>query len=240
MLSLSFVTGTEPGKWFRRFEKFTDHGGLAAQGSDDALAHVLAGTTLGLVRLPDPRLNDALLEDCHLVELYEETPGIAVPKDSIYAEVGQALRAEDVTDEHVNYQIGSDGFLDMAALRSALQVVAANVGIALAPQPVLKVLSKKQVVPLEYIPAAGESIPRTRIALVWRKDDDCDQIQDFVGIAKGRRAGSSRQAAPKGSEKKTVNKPVNKTVKKAVKKTTARGGRRATKPQKFSRGRKRR
>lgn len=234
MLSLSFVTGTEPGKWFRRFNEFTDHGGVQAVGSDDALGDVLAGTTLGLVRLPDPRLDDAFVEDYHLVELYEESPGIAVPKDSIYAEVGQKLRAADVADEHLNYQIAADGSVDMAELRTALQVVAANVGIAIAPQPVLKVLSKKQVVPLEYVVGEGEPIPRTRIALVWRKDDDCDAIQDFVGIAKGRRAGSSRQVAPKKA-KKVAPKAV-----KATRKTTSNGRKRSGKTQKFSRGKKRR
>ena len=67
-------------------------------------------------------------------------------------------------------------------------------GIVIAPRPLLKVLSKKQVVPLEL---KDPQVPQTEIALVWLKENDSEAIQDFVGIAKGRTLNSSRHEAPK-------------------------------------------
>lgn len=193
MLTLAFVTGTEPGKWFSRFRAHTEHGGLNALAADDALALVLDGTAdVALTRLPDARVT----ADFHVVHLYEEARGVAVPKDSVFAELGEKVPAVELEDEIINYRIAGNAALDFEALRAGMQVVGANVGVVVAPRPVLKVLAKKQVVALELVDA---SVPATSIALVWRREGDSDAIQDFVGIARGRTGNSSRQAAPKRS-----------------------------------------
>lgn len=201
MLSLGFVTGVEPDKWLRRFREYTTHGGVDARGLDDPLGPVLAGELdLALIRLPDSRIDDSL----HVIELYDESLGIAVPKDSVFAEAGETLAPRDVEGEIVNYHTATDGSVDFAELRAALQVVAANVGVAVAPRPALKVLSKKQVVHLGY---DDPTVSPTRIALAFLRDSDSDAVQDFVGVAKGRGANSSRQAAPKRSAReKTLAK----------------------------------
>lgn len=191
MLRLVFSTGTEPGKWFRRYRDSHPPESLVTVDADDAMDVLLAHEAdLALTRLPDSRVDDSF----HVVQLYEEAPGIAVPKDSVYAEVGEDVTQEDVAEEIVNYRIAQDGSVDVPALRTALQVVAANVGVAIAPRPLLKVLSKKQVVALGL---EDPTVARTVIALVWRRADDGDEIQDFVGVAKGRTRNSSRNAAPK-------------------------------------------
>ncbi|MDK8897868.1 LysR family transcriptional regulator substrate-binding protein [Corynebacterium sp. MSK004] len=193
MLRLVFSTGTEPGKWFRRYRDSHPPESLVTVDADDAMDVLLAHEAdLALTRLPDSRVDDSF----HVVQLYEEAPGIAVPKDSVYAEVGEDVTQEDVAEEIVNYRIAQDGSVDVPALRTALQVVAANVGVAIAPRPLLKVLSKKQVVALGL---EDPTVARTVIALVWRRADDGDEIQDFVGVAKGRTRNSSRNAAPKRS-----------------------------------------
>lgn len=193
MLTLSFVTGTEPGKWFRRFRERTDHGGLVAVDSDDPLAELREGRAdLALARLPDARVG----EDHHVVRLYGEAPGVAVPRDSIFAELGEDVPVGELSDERLNYRIAEDGSVDVAQVRSGLQVVAANVGVVIAPRPLLKVLAKKQVVPLGLVDPA---VPVTEIALVWLRRADSEAIQDFVGIARGRTVNTSRQAAPKRS-----------------------------------------
>lgn len=194
MLTLGFVTGCEPDKWLRRYREFTAHGGVEATGMDDPIAALIDGhLDVALARLPDARIDDTF----HVITLYEEAPGIAVPKGSVYAEVGQTLRPGDVDDEIVNYRFAGDSgdaSDSIAELRTALQVVAANVGIALAPRPLLKVLSKKKVVHLGYRDPAA---PSTTIAVVFPREKDSDAVQDFIGITKGRTANSSRQAAPK-------------------------------------------
>ena len=196
MLRLTFATGTEPGKWFERFRRATDHGGLQTIDADDALAVLLDGEAdVALARLPHGGIDKRMSEDStHVVRLYSETRGIAVPKDSVFAEMGEAVDARDIADEHVNYRIADDASLDVNEIRAGLQVVAANVGIVIAPRPLLKNLSKKQVVPLEL---KDSTVPQTDIALVWLKANDSEAIQDFVGIAKGRTKNSSRHEAPK-------------------------------------------
>lgn len=189
MLTIAFATGTEPGKWFRRYEELTGTR-LETVPSDDPFALVGTQATAALVRLPDPRVT----EDFHVVRLYEEAAGVAVPKDSVYAEVGEVTR-EDLAEEIVNFS----GQLPIDDLRSALQVVAANVGIAYAPLPLLKNLARKQV---KALPLVGEE-STSEIALVWRKVDDSDAVQDFVGVTKGRTVRSSRgRSHPRSGGKK--------------------------------------
>ncbi|MBP3088910.1 LysR family transcriptional regulator [Corynebacterium sp. sy017] len=215
MLTLSFVTGTEPEKWFHRFNERTKDETLHTFSSDDPLESLLAAqdqlglakdqdipsADLALVRLPDARL-DELGDHVHIVQLYAEQPGIAFSKEhtlSLYETVSQ----EELAGEIINYRWLSGQKLDIAQIRTGLSVAAANVGVVLAPRPILKVLAKKEVVHRGFI---GDS-PESSIALVWYKDRDCAAIQDFVGIAKGRTANSSRQALPKRSARqKTLDK----------------------------------
>lgn len=189
MLTIAFATGTEPGKWFRRYEELTGTR-LETVPTDDPFTLVGTQATAALVRLPDPRVT----EEYHVVRLYEEAAGVAVPKDSVYAEVGEVTRG-DLSEEIVNFS----GQSPIDDLRSALQVVAANVGIAYAPLPLLKNLARKQV---KALPLAGEE-PASEIALVWRKADDSDAVQDFVGVTKGRTVRSSRgRSHPRSGGKK--------------------------------------
>lgn len=190
MLTIGFVTGTEPGKWFRRYEEFAG-ARVTTLPADDPfplLAREEEPADIVLMRLPDARVGDAH----HVVRLYEEARGVAVPKDSVYAEVGEKVDPADLAGEHMNfhYQPGAEPAGATDELRGALQVVAANVAVAMAPLPLLKALSKKQVVPLQ-LRGDGEA---TEIALVWFKERDGDDVQDFVGIVKGRSPRSSRSS----------------------------------------------
>ena len=231
MLHLAFATGTEPGKWFQRFQRDTPHGldavavddpftalddGSGPDGADHETDHE-AGVgeggvsevtaDLALMRLPDKRVDEAAIgRQFHVVKLYTEQCGIAVPKDSVYAEVGEAVGAADIDGEIINFVAAHDGPIDVDKLREALQVVAANVGVAIGPLPLLKLLSKKQISVVPYV--GGEVVdrdggvftaPETEIALVWKVTDDGDAIQDFVGIAKGRKSGSTRHRAVKNT-----------------------------------------
>ena len=203
MLSLSFITGTEPDKWFRRFTDRTNHGGLRTVASDDALAQLLSGDVdVALVRLPDARVTDEM----HVVRLYDEQPGIALPVDhtlTLLEQVGET----DIVGELIHYQ----GSSDIPAIREHLGVVAAGVGVVIAPRPVLKLLSGKKIAHRKY---RNPTYPPTTIALVWRKTDDSEAIQDFVGIAKGRTPQSTRGSQPANA------KPAGQPARKSVKTTT--------------------
>lgn len=231
MLHLAFATGTEPGKWFQRFQRDTPHG-LGAAAADDPFAALADGAgaagadaagpaELALMRLPDSRVDEAAIgHQLHVVKLYTEQCGIAVPKDSVFAEVGEAVGPADIDGEIINFVADKQGPINVDKLREALQVVAANVGVAIGPLPLLKMLSKNQISVLpyngEYVPEAGEHsgakavVLQTEIALVWKVAADGDAIQDFVGIAKGRKSGSTRHRAVKETRHKGGQKSVGK------------------------------
>ncbi|MBI9000073.1 LysR family transcriptional regulator [Corynebacterium sp. CCM 9185] len=198
-LSISFVTGTAPGKWFDRFGERTGHREPVTGESIDPMAELIDGQAdLVLVRLPDPRIDDTY----HLVRLYEEEPGIAVPKDSELSLV-DTLGRGDISDQTVFYTPDVDGRVDVRAVGEAVDVVATGVGVVLAPRPLLRRLGSRRTENRGY----RDGSPTT-IALVWRVLDDCDVIQDFVGVARGRTGASSRTAQPKrtASEKAAAKK----------------------------------
>ena len=214
MLRIAFVTGTEPGKWFARYRETTFHG-LEELPSDDPFALVEAGEAdLALMRLDD-RVGEPG-ETYHCVSLYSEAPGVAVPKDSVFAEMGEKLAPREFAGEIFNFTYKPDSLID--DLRSALQIVAANVGVAYAPAPLLKVLSKKQVAVVE-LTSQPEGMEPTEIGLVWKVNADSDAIQDFVGVAKGRTRNSSR--ATSRDAKRNAQKSAQKTVQKGAQNKSA-------------------
>lgn len=73
------------------------------------------------------------------------------------------------------------------AERLALEVVASGAGLLILPSSVARMLSRKDVV-LRRV----EGLPGYDVALAWRRDRDDAVIQEFIGIARGRRPGSGR------------------------------------------------
>lgn len=193
-LKVVFATGVVPGKWFGRFDERMDGWKAASAASDDPLAHVLNGTAdIGIVRLPgewegmpESNVDATAMEflDVRRVVLYEETPGIAAPKEHALEAVGEneAVTLEDIEGETVLYR-----GVDPGQVRENLEVVAANVGVVVAPRPLLRAVNRRGVVHRSLAGVEG-----TSIALVWRRDRDDEIIQQFVGICRGRRASSSR------------------------------------------------
>lgn len=250
-MEVFFCTGTEPGKWFDRYHENTTHPELITTRVDDALGAFLTGVEerargeasdasapvpVALVRLPDVRLTDEM----HRVVLYTEQPGIAVGKETELAEMEpERVSPAEVEGEIVNWAIGEDRQVDVPAVRDALAVAAAGVGIVLAPRPLLKVLSKKQI---RHFPFVSDR--STDIALVWLVDDDCDAIQDLVGTMKGRTRGSSRGSVKAGANAAAGSKSGAKRGSVAATASTKRtrggggGDRRASQRRKNDRGRR--
>ncbi|MCX7444416.1 LysR family transcriptional regulator substrate-binding protein [Corynebacterium sp. P7003] len=199
VLSIVFVTGTAPGKWFERFAERTGHREPVNRESGDPVSLLINGEAdLALVRLPDVRIDETF----HLVRLYEEQPGVAVPRDSELTLV-DTLGDEDIADQKVFYSPGTGGVVDVGEVEQAVDVVATGVGVVIAPRPLLRRLGSRRTENRGY----RNGTPTT-IALVWRVADDCDIIQDFVGIARGRTGASSRTVQPKrsASEKAAAKK----------------------------------
>ncbi|MDD7585731.1 MAG: hypothetical protein SPK00_03920 [Corynebacterium glucuronolyticum] len=236
-----FCTGAEPGKWFDRYHENTTHPELVTTRVDDPMGCFVerverraSGEGLpvpvALTRLPDPRLT----EDMHRVVLYTEEPGIAVGKEMELAEMEPSkVYPSEIEGEIINWAIGEDRAVDVQAVRDGLAVSAAGVGVVLAPRPLLKVLSKKQI---KHFSFASER--STDIALIWLVDDDSDAIQDLVGTMKGRTRASSRGSAKAGANTRMA-KPRRGSTSATSKKQRARGSSQVRR-KKNDRGRQRR
>lgn len=193
-LKVVFAPGVVPGKWFGRFDGRMDGWKVASAAADDPLAHVRSGAAdIALVRLPGEwegmpgsNVDEAAMDrlGLHRVVLYEEQPGVAVPKEHVLEAVGEneEVTASDMDGEMVLYR-----GVDPVAVREHLDVVAANVGVVVAPRPLLRAVNRRGVV---HRRLAGQA--PTRIALVWLRERDDEVVQQFVGICRGRRSSSSR------------------------------------------------
>jgi DNA-binding transcriptional LysR family regulator len=176
-LLVAFVTGVTPGKWERVWrERRVGRLDLVPMAQDAALAALGNGTVhMALVR------DTARDDDRHAIELYRESPVVVAPKGSLVAAL-DAVDLADLADENV---LPVD--LVSGTGEDAVELVAANVGVAVMPQSVARVLSRKDAVarPLRDGPDTG-------IALVWPIDGPHPLADVFVGIVRGRTARSSR------------------------------------------------
>ncbi|MDO4910439.1 MAG: LysR family transcriptional regulator substrate-binding protein [Corynebacterium sp.] len=198
---IAFIKGTAPGKWFDRYTEWTDNT-LDTYEAVDSWSKLETGQCdMAFVRLPDARIDT---DNFHCVRLYDEAWGIAMNKDSELSLL-EKVRPSDIAEEIINY----DGYKVTDTL-DAMQIVAANVGVCIAPRPLLRAINNKECEHRDFI----DDREPTSIALMWAKDKDCDAYQDFVGITKGRTKQTSRDSG----EKKKAKKPAAKKA--PAKKTT--------------------
>jgi len=66
-------------------------------------------------------------------------------------------------------------------------VVATGAGVAVMPQSLARLHARKEVT-YRYV----ADLPPTTIALVWPEGDLTDDLDDFIGVVRGRTARSSR------------------------------------------------
>lgn len=177
-LVVAFVPGVTPGKWERIWRERRPGGRLELRplAQVDALAALDAGDAhMALVR-------DVIADDSrHAIPLYRERPVVVAPRGSLVGSLDEVDLA-DLADETVleaDLATGDGG--------DAVELVAANVGVAILPQSVARSLSRRDVVarPLRDAPDTG-------IALVWPTAGVHPLVDAFIGIVRGRTANSSR------------------------------------------------
>jgi DNA-binding transcriptional LysR family regulator len=170
---VAFVPGVTPGKWSRVWAERMRREPLDLRplDQDAAIAALRAGDAdMALVR--DVEADD----DLHLIPLYREQPVVVAPKDHPVAAFEQ-LTIDDLGDETMLEGQGAD----------TVELVAANVGLALMPQSVARAHSRRDVIAR---PVTG--VPDTGIGLAWLQSNDDPRTQVFIGIVRGRTANSSR------------------------------------------------
>jgi len=177
-LVVAFVPGVTPGKWERVWRERRPLGrlDLVPLPQDAALAALRDGTAhMAILR------DTSATDDWHAIPLYREAPVVVAARGSLVASL-DTVDLADLTEENV---------LDVDLLRGtgseAVELVAANVGVAVMPQSVARAISRRDVVARPVTDA-----PDTGISLVWPIDGSHPLSDVFVGIVRGRTSNSSR------------------------------------------------
>jgi DNA-binding transcriptional LysR family regulator len=192
-LRVAFVPGVTPDKWAKVWrERHPDIRLELLPIEEERQRAVLDEDEADLVlaRLPVDRERPTPL---HCVVLYEEQPVVVASLEHFVAaadEVTTADLAEEqlVAPERSGWRPDVDQ-LDFPpmSVKDAVEVAAAGTGVVVLPMALARLHHRKDVV---HRPVTD--LPPTQVGLVWRVEDDGPVHQDFVGVTRGRRAGSGR------------------------------------------------
>lgn len=200
-LTLGYVPGGTPAKWARIWAERHPEAPLQlrAIAAADAAGAVRAGAVdLAVLRLPADTAGLAV------IPLYEETTGVVVPTEHILSALDEVTAADldgepilvpldDVVDWTDNPGIPVEHRPE--STRDAIELVAAGMGALIVPQSLARLHHRKD---LTYRPITDA--PTCRVALAFPDGPQPEPVEEFVGIVRGRRPGSSRgqvQSAPK-------------------------------------------
>lgn len=210
-LTLGYVPGGTPAKWARIWAERYPQAPLrlcvvTAAAAPDA---VREGTVdLALLRLP------ADTSGLVVIPLYDETTVAVVPADHLLTAV-DTITVADLDGEQMLLPLDDvlawpslPGILvdhRPATTEDAMELVAAGVGVLLVPQSLARLHHRKDLTYRRITDA-----PVCRVALAFPDGPQPEMIEEFIGIVRGRRPGSSRgpaQPAPKRSAReKTLAK----------------------------------
>ncbi|WP_312178905.1 LysR family transcriptional regulator substrate-binding protein [Arthrobacter sp.] len=170
-----------PGKWISRWSERRQRGLEAEQvGEADILVRLENGSAdLVFIRIPEEGFERP--EDLHAIPLYREQPVVAAPKDHPVAAFEDVVLAD----------LAGENLMDAAELGGVamgLEVVASGAGLLILPMPVARLHSRRDVISRPVHDVEG-----TCIAVAWRQDAEDTDIEEFIGIVRGRTANSSRQ-----------------------------------------------
>jgi len=187
---VGFVTGATPDKWARawRDRRHREPLELVPVTEDEQEAGLRDGSLdMCLVRLPVDR--DVL----HCIPLYDEVPVVVVSLEHLVTAADEITLA-DLADEQLVLPHTSGWTPDAPQLnfppmdpKDAIEVVASGNGVVIVPMSVARLHHRKDVTTRPVV-----DLPPTKIGLAWRLDRDDEQVQAFIGIARGRTANSSR------------------------------------------------
>jgi len=205
------VPGVNPDRWLRVWQDRLPDVPVTLLHAEppDAVTALREGRTdVALVRLPVDR------DGLHVIPLYTEATVVMVPKDHVFS-VAEEVVPDDFADETVI--VPDDdlvGWTDapgtpftggpVPTTTDAVDLVAAGVGVLLLPQSVARLHQRRG---LTARPVAGS--PGSQIGLAWLVDAEDELTEEFIGIVRGRTAGSSRgrgaPPAPEPAKKKPTS-----------------------------------
>jgi DNA-binding transcriptional LysR family regulator len=171
-----------------------------------------------------------------VIPLYEETTVAVVPTDHLLS-AADAITAADLDGQPT--LLPRDHVVDWTdapgtpvehrpeTTRDAIELAAAGIGVLVVPQSLARLYHRKD---LTYRPITDA--PTCPVALAVPQGPQPEPVEEFIGIVRGRRPGSSRgqvQPAPKRSARE-------KTLAKQAARAAA--GKVARKPGRHQRGRR--
>ncbi|MEU3890378.1 LysR family substrate-binding domain-containing protein [Streptomyces sp. NPDC029041] len=190
---LAYVPGVMPDKWVRIWnERQPDVPLILTQvPAGEAAERLLGGDAdAGLVRAPVDRTVFSA------IALYTEQTVVVVPKDHLVTAVDE-VAPEDLADDIVLHPL--DDVLDWETLpgrpalerpattADAVELVAAGIGVLVVPLSLARLHHRKD---LTHRPL--KDAPESSVALSWPEDAKTDQVEDFIGIVRGRTVNSTR------------------------------------------------
>lgn len=202
-----------PGKWIGRFQDTHPQDSLNARPlsqGEDPLSELTAGRAR-LVLLRFPEGESPAGPGLHVIQLYTEQPVIVAPKDhdAEYHDEDEVIPAEVASEwprlnpDDYPPEVGGTGML--------VEVLAAGgPAVAVLPQSLARLHTRKDVVT-----RLVDGEPATCIGLAWLRVDtsvaegqqplalqaaDDPLVEEFIGVVRGRRAGSSRQPSVRAKE----------------------------------------
>lgn len=200
-LTVGYVPGATPAKWSRIWAERHPEIPLAlrAVAAGDAAAEVRAGAIdVALLRLP------ADTSALAVIPLYDEVTVAVIPADHFLAAADE-ISASDLDGEpmllpldDVVAWMGAPGIpIDHRpeTVEAAMELVAAGLGSLIVPQSLARLYHRRD---LTYRPIHDG--PTCSVALAFREGAQSTLIEEFTGIVRGRKPGSSRgqaQRAPK-------------------------------------------
>lgn len=202
-LTVGYVPGGTPAKWAQNWARRHPEVPLtltAVAGAEAADAVRAGAVDVALLRLPGDTSGLAI------IPLYEETTVVVVPADHVLSAVDE-VSAADLDGEPM--LIPLDQVVDWPhapgapvehrpeTTEAAIELVAAGLGLLIVPQSLARLHHRKD---LTYRPIADA--PTCAVALAVPEGPQRELVEEFIGIVRGRKPGSSRgqvQQAPKRS-----------------------------------------
>lgn len=186
-LSVGFVPGVTPGKWAARWRERHPEVPLGLRQDEDPLVALRAGSDdVVFVRLPVDRTG------LHLIPLYEEVPVVVMSWENELS----------LHDEVPVGELEGETLLDVVACGSpatAVEVAASGAGVVVLPMSLARLHARKDAV---HRPLEGA--PGTTVGIAWRQEDESADVEEFVGIVRGRTAQSSRQPSQREAPKRSA------------------------------------
>lgn len=202
---LAYVPGVMPAKWVRTFTERCPgvEVELVSAAAVEAVDRVRAGSVDAALARPAADGEPGLA----VIRLYDEVPVVVVPKDHVLTAVDE-VSAADLADEQ--FLVPADDVLDWTdrpgtviehrpeTTGDAVELVATGMGLLVVPMSLARLHHRRD---LTFRPLADG--PPGPVGLVWAEPTS-DLVEEFIGVVRGRRPGSSRgrgEPAPKRSAK---------------------------------------